>query len=286
MYVTCTCTCTHTGSLLNSLSHSPSFLFVSLTLFLPPSLSFPLFLPPSLPLSPPPPPLSLRVSLVPSTCQAIQLIRSYLGRETTAAEGVRWRKTTEDTINQLNLIDLNYALYRCDQEERDDGHGGGAYVVPGAGAFVYCGLEGIMSMMKAVRDSNDLGHPLCDNLRSGDWLGGYTVNRLRLKMGTKKVRTTDVIRTCTCMYMYACTMYSTSITCMYTCVHVYFILYTWTRPRLFLLAYGNVSLSLSLPPPHTSWLRSWIQCSQSCPRFLATSFPATSRPSSPPSTLG
>lgn len=55
--------------------------------------------------------------------------------------------------------------------------------------MVYCGLQGIMSMLASVRDNNDLGHPICDNLRAGDWLMGYTVNRLRLKAGTAKVRT-------------------------------------------------------------------------------------------------
>jgi glycogen debranching enzyme len=128
-----------------------------------------------------------RVSLVPSTCKAICLLRSFLDRETTTQVGTKWRQDLATAVGDLDLLDLNYALYRCDQEERDDGHGGGAYVVPGAGAFVYCGVEGIMSMMKAVRDNNDLGHPLCDNLRSGDWLAGYTVNRLRLRAGTKKL---------------------------------------------------------------------------------------------------
>lgn len=42
-------------------------------------------------------------------------------------------------------------------------------------------------MLKPIRDTNDLGHPLCDNLRSGDWLPGYTVDRLKLKSSTKGV---------------------------------------------------------------------------------------------------
>ena len=131
--------------------------------------------------------LADRVSLIPTTTTAIQLIRSFLGCETTAEGGTKWRQALEDAVKDLNLLDLNYALYRCDQEERDDGHGGGAYVVPGAGAFTYCGLEGIMSMLTTVRDNNDLGHPICDNLRSGDWMAGYAVNRLRLRCGTLKV---------------------------------------------------------------------------------------------------
>ena len=48
-------------------------------------------------------------------------------------------------------------------------------------------------MLEAVRDNNDLGHPLCDNLRSGDWLPGYTANRLKLRPSVKPVA--DVLST-------------------------------------------------------------------------------------------
>ncbi len=44
-----------------------------------------------------------------------------------------------------------------------------------------------MSMLGPIRDNNDLGHPLCDNLRSGNWLPGYTANRLKLRDSTKKL---------------------------------------------------------------------------------------------------
>lgn len=47
-----------------------------------------------------------------------------------------------EIVHNLSLSDLNRVLYRCDQEERDEGRGGGAYVVPIVGPFVYCGLQG------------------------------------------------------------------------------------------------------------------------------------------------
>lgn len=46
---------------------------------------------------------------------------------------------------------------------------------------------GILSLLEVVRASNDLGHPLCHNLRGGDWLINYTINRLRLLPATAKV---------------------------------------------------------------------------------------------------
>ena len=44
-----------------------------------------------------------------------------------------------------------------------------------------------MSILSSVRDSNDLGHPICDNLRQGDWMAGYTVDRLKRYRGTTQL---------------------------------------------------------------------------------------------------
>jgi Central domain of human glycogen debranching enzyme len=48
-------------------------------------------------------------------------------------------------------------------------------------------LAGVMSILNKIRASNDLGHPLCDNLRRGDWLLDYIANRLLKHPGTMKV---------------------------------------------------------------------------------------------------
>lgn len=77
-----------------------------------------------------------------------------------------------EIIDRLTLADLNRVLYRCDQEERDDGKGFNAYDVPNFRALVYCGFQGFMSLLSVIRTSNDLGHPMCDNLRNGNWMIG------------------------------------------------------------------------------------------------------------------
>lgn len=82
-------------------------------------------------------------------------------------------------FSSLDLVDLNVALYRADAEERDATHGKfGVYDVPGLGRLTYCGLEGWMALLQAVAVTNDLGHPLCENLRKGTWALDYTVERL------------------------------------------------------------------------------------------------------------
>lgn len=81
-------------------------------------------------------------------------------------------------IAKLNLNDLNRAIYRCDQEERDMGQGTGSYNVPNYGPLVYCGTQGFASVLTQIAPNNDLGHPLCNNLRQGDWMIDYIHQRI------------------------------------------------------------------------------------------------------------
>ncbi|PVU99032.1 hypothetical protein BB559_001088 [Furculomyces boomerangus] len=78
----------------------------------------------------------------------------------------------------LDLDALNVVLYRCNDEERDT-IGVTAYDIPGLGPLPYCGYQGWMSHLKYIIPKNDLGHPLCDNLRAGFWAMDYIVSRLQ-----------------------------------------------------------------------------------------------------------
>lgn len=44
-------------------------------------------------------------------------------------------------------------------------------------------LAGLMSVLADIRPTNDLGHPLCANLREGDWLIDFVSNRLKHRDG-------------------------------------------------------------------------------------------------------
>lgn len=84
--------------------------------------------------------------------------------------------TLNAIVSQMNLLDLNRAIYRCDAEERDMGLGSGVYDVPGYGRLVYCGTQGFVSVLAEIAPNNDLGHPFCGNLRDGNWMIGEFIN--------------------------------------------------------------------------------------------------------------
>ncbi|KPM45397.1 Glycogen debranching enzyme [Neonectria ditissima] len=81
---------------------------------------------------------------------------------------------------ELNLVDLNFLLYRCDAEElaASDGRNG-VYDIPGHGKLVYAGLQGWWSLFKNIIRDNNLAHPLCQNLRDGQWALDYIVGRVQ-----------------------------------------------------------------------------------------------------------
>ncbi|QRV74089.1 4-alpha-glucanotransferase [Ceratobasidium sp. AG-Ba] len=94
------------------------------------------------------------------------------------------RKGADEAFADLDLVDLNVVLHRCDGEERDATGGEiGSYHISGMGNLVYCGLEGWMHPLRYIMRSNDLGHPLCENLRQGTWALDYIQGRLEKQVG-------------------------------------------------------------------------------------------------------
>nr|XP_022905345.1 glycogen debranching enzyme isoform X1 [Onthophagus taurus] len=124
--------------------------------------------------------VAIKVSMPKMVRESIRYVRDLL----TSFSRNDARSLTQ-VVNQMSLADINRALYRCDQEERDEGHNSGVYSIPNYGPLVYCGLQGIISLLAKIRPTNDLGHPLCCNLREGDWLIDYIWRRLQLDEGTK-----------------------------------------------------------------------------------------------------
>lgn len=85
----------------------------------------------------------------------------------------------DEAFADLSLVDLNFVLYRCEAEERDSSSGrNGVYDIPNHGPLVYAGLQGWWTVLENIIRYNDLGHPLCDHLRQGQWALDYIVERM------------------------------------------------------------------------------------------------------------
>ena len=98
------------------------------------------------------------------------------------------RSPLADLAASLSLLDLNHALFRCDQEEREvSGGRRGVYALNGYGPMTYAGLQGVMSILSEIRPKNDLGNWLPGNLREGNWLPDYIAGRLTDYDGTRKL---------------------------------------------------------------------------------------------------
>ncbi|OQE41796.1 hypothetical protein PENCOP_c004G02568 [Penicillium coprophilum] len=85
----------------------------------------------------------------------------------------------DDAFSELSLVDLNFVLYRCEAEERDSSDGqDGIYTIPKHDPMVYAGLQGWWSVLEDIIKYNQLGHPLCDHLREGQWALDYIIGRM------------------------------------------------------------------------------------------------------------
>ncbi|PAV72197.1 hypothetical protein WR25_00028 isoform A [Diploscapter pachys] len=85
-------------------------------------------------------------------------------------------KELTSALENTTLQNFNRLLFHCEAEEQAE-IGEDAYDIPKFGKFVYCGLQGLKPILDKIRINNDLGHPLCQNLRDGLWLPEYIVKR-------------------------------------------------------------------------------------------------------------
>lgn len=122
----------------------------------------------------------VRLSTKPSYRKRIERIENNLTALSNKSSSL------SEVIDQLTLADLNRVLYRSSSEEKSDGKGFDVYQVPNQGAMIYAGIQGQMNVLDEIRRNEDYeNNPLIDNLRQGDWLLDYVVNRLKVHSSTK-----------------------------------------------------------------------------------------------------
>ncbi|GAA5919360.1 hypothetical protein JCM6882_000241 [Rhodosporidiobolus microsporus] len=111
---------------------------------------------------------------------SIMVFATWADEDALAAGGLddKCQEGAKEAMKGLGMVELNVVLYRADGEEKDATGGDGVYDLPDVGPLVYCGLQGWMPHLRHIMEKNDLGHPLCDNLRKGTWAMDYVVSRL------------------------------------------------------------------------------------------------------------
>ncbi|MCP9263699.1 Glycogen debranching enzyme [Dirofilaria immitis] len=114
----------------------------------------------------------IKVSPIKKAIDAIKLIDDYLSGKNDFI-----KTSFIKALEQLTLQNYNMLLFRCNAEDHDD-FGSGSYNIPNWKALNYCGLQGLLPYLNDIRFYNDLGHPICQNLRDGLWLCDYIYHRL------------------------------------------------------------------------------------------------------------
>ncbi|EFA84547.1 glycogen debranching enzyme [Heterostelium album PN500] len=82
----------------------------------------------------------------------------------------------DNAIRSFTLLDMNTILFKHPEEERVNG--GGGYNIPNYGTLPFCGIQGFATILNRISEWNDLSHPLCNNLREGNWAMDYIMMRL------------------------------------------------------------------------------------------------------------
>ena len=85
----------------------------------------------------------------------------------------------------LDLATLNYCMYKCNEEELDYTNGKrGVFRIDGV-PIMYAGIASLIHIIRFLKVSQNLGSPLFDNIRQGNWLMDYIVERFEDHPKTK-----------------------------------------------------------------------------------------------------
>eukprot|EP01132_Coremiostelium_polycephalum_P009283 gene9283-11379_t len=97
------------------------------------------------------------------------------------------RLELEESLKECSLVDFNVLLFRNSEEEKTI-TGNGSYHIDHIGSLPFCGIQGFVTILLRICQWNDLGHPLCNNLRAGNWIMDYIVGRLDQRPGLANIK--------------------------------------------------------------------------------------------------
>jgi len=68
----------------------------------------------------------------------------------------------------------------------------------------HCCFLGFLSLLSNIRPKNDLGHPLCNNLRQGNWMIGEFQFRLTNILNSYSLYVFSIWKLCVCVCVCVC----------------------------------------------------------------------------------
>ena len=88
-----------------------------------------------------------------------------------------WPTLTKD----VDISDINLVLYKCEKEELDNTNGKrGTYSFEGYGPLCYAGISHLHKMLNKFKFNKDKEtYCIIDNIKAGDWLFNYIIERLK-----------------------------------------------------------------------------------------------------------
>lgn len=90
-------------------------------------------------------------------------------------------------FNSVSLETLNYSLYKCNEEELDYTDGiRGTYNIDGV-PIMYAGISSYVYLIRSYKETQNLGSPLYNNIRAGNWLLDYILTRFKENPNTQFV---------------------------------------------------------------------------------------------------
>jgi len=82
-------------------------------------------------------------------------------------------------FKDVSLSTLNYCLYKCNEEELDyTGGKRGVYLINGI-EMDYAGIASIIFHLRHLKESQNLGSPLFNNIREGHWFLDFILQRFK-----------------------------------------------------------------------------------------------------------
>lgn len=82
-------------------------------------------------------------------------------------------------LSDTNICDINYLLFSSEPEEHSRSNNSrGTYHVPNYMKFPFAGFENLFKLFRELRLHSPMDHALFENIRQGDWLLNYEIERL------------------------------------------------------------------------------------------------------------